>query len=96
MSDIMYTCRKKEETAEIKVCLLVEHKSYPYKYTRIQMGSYIFSALQRQISNKEQLSMVIPVLLYHGKGKWKYQTFADLFENLTDGWKQFLPDFSYI
>jgi predicted transposase/invertase (TIGR01784 family) len=96
MSDIVYSCRKKDATAEIKVCLLVEHKSYPDKYTPVQIGSYIFSALQRQINNKEPLSMVIPVLLYHGQGKWKYQTLAGLFENLTDGWKQFLPDFSYI
>jgi predicted transposase/invertase (TIGR01784 family) len=96
MSDIVYSCRKKDAANEIKVCLLVEHKSYPDKYTPVQIGSYIFSALQRQINNKEPLSMVIPVLLYHGQGKWKYQTLADLFQNLTDGWKQFLPDFSYI
>lgn len=96
MSDIVYTCRKKEKADEIKVCLLVEHKSYPDKYTPIQIGSYIFSALQRQLANKEPLSVVIPVLLYHGQGKWNYRTLADLFENLADGWQQFLPDFSYI
>jgi predicted transposase/invertase (TIGR01784 family) len=96
MSDILYTCKKKNAPGQLKVCLLIEHKSYPDKYTPVQIGGYIFSALQKQVANKEPLSMVIPVLLYHGQGKWKYQTLADLFENLTEEWKQFLPDFSYI
>lgn len=40
--------------------------------------------------------MVIPVLLYHGKTKWKYQTLSDLFETIDEDWKQFLPGFEYI
>jgi predicted transposase/invertase (TIGR01784 family) len=96
MSDIVYTCRKNNGTQAIKVSLLVEHKSYPDKYTPVQIGSYIFSALQKQVANKEQLSIIIPVLLYHGKGGWQYQTLASLFETLEPEWEQFLPDFAYI
>lgn len=96
MSDIVYTCRKKGSDAEVKVSLLIEHKSYPDQHTPIQIGSYIFSALQKKVANKEPLSMVIPVLLYHGKQKWEYQQLGGLFENLEDSWKQFLPDFAYI
>jgi predicted transposase/invertase (TIGR01784 family) len=96
MSDIAYTCCKKNSTQEIKISLLVEHKSFPDKHTPIQIGSYIFSALQKQVANKERLSVVIPVLLYHGKGKWKYETLAGLLENPEVEWKQFIPDFSYI
>jgi predicted transposase/invertase (TIGR01784 family) len=96
MSDIVYTCRKKNGREEIKVSLLIEHKSFPDKYTPIQMGSYIFSALQKQVANKEPLSVVIPVLLYHGKSKWKYQTLAGLFEGVDAAWEEYIPDFSYL
>jgi predicted transposase/invertase (TIGR01784 family) len=96
MSDIAYTCCKKNSTQEIKISLLVEHKSFPDKYTPIQIGCYIFSALQKQVANKEPLSIVIPVLLYHGRGKWKYQTLVGLLGDPEAEWKQFIPDFSYI
>lgn len=96
MSDIVYSCRRKDGKGTIKVSLLIEHKSYPDKYTPVQIGSYLFSALQKQAQNNEPLSLVIPVLLYHGKGRWQYRTLAGLFDNVENEWKRYLPDFEYI
>ena len=96
MSDIVYTCRGKDNGIETKVCLLIEHKSYPDRNTPVQIGGYIFSALQKQIDNKEELTPIIPILLYHGKGTWGYQTLSDLFKNLLPEWKHFIPDFDYV
>lgn len=96
LSDIVYSCQKKGTESKIKIALLVEHKSYPDRYTPVQIGSYIFSGFLKQISNKEQLSPIIPLLLYHGKGVWRYQTLNDLFSKLEPEWKQFIPDFEYI
>lgn len=96
MSDIVYSCLRKDTKKPVKVSLLLEHKSYPDKYASIQIGGYIFSALQKQATNKEPLSLVIPVLLYHGKGKWQYRTVADLFEETDKDWQQYIPDFAYV
>lgn len=96
ISDIVYVCEKKDSKEHIKICLLIEHKSYPDQYTPIQIGGYIFSGLQKQIENKEELSMIIPVLLYHGKGKWKYQTLSSTFKKLEPAWRHYLPDFDYV
>jgi len=96
MSDMIYSCRLKDGKGSVKVSLLIEHKSHPNKYTPVQIGGYIFSALQKQIQNKEPLSLVIPVLLYHGKVKWPYRTLANLFEDIDKEWEQFLPGFEYI
>ena len=97
MSDIVYSCQRKDGRGEIKVSLLIEHKSYPDKYSPVQIGSYIFSGMQKQIEAKEkQLSPIIPVLLYHGKGRWQYQTLSDLFKTLDPGWQKFIPDFDYV
>jgi len=96
MSDIIYTCTTKNGEENVRVSLLIEHKSYADKYTPIQIGSYIFSGLEKQVANKEKLSIIIPVLLYHGKEKWQYATLSDLFENIEPYWKKFLPDFDYV
>ena len=80
----------------MKVTLLIEHKSHPDKNTPVQIGHYIFSGLQKQLQNKERLSVIIPVLLYHGKGKWVYQKLSGLFKTQFTGWNQFIPDFDYI
>lgn len=42
------------------------------------------------------LSIVIPVLLYHGKGKWKYATLDALFEGVDEEWRAYIPNFAYI
>jgi hypothetical protein len=97
MSDIVYSCQRNDGKGAIKISLLIEHKSYTDKYTPVQIGGYIFSGLQKQIEAKEKhLSLIIPVLLYHGKEKWEYQTLGDLFRNLEPEWKQFLPDFDFV
>ncbi|TLV03498.1 Rpn family recombination-promoting nuclease/putative transposase [Dyadobacter luticola] len=96
ISDIVYTCKRAGGTGEVKISLLVEHKSYVDKYVPIQIGSYIFSGLLKQIGNKESPSLIIPILLYHGKDRWEYKTLADLFENLEPALQGFVPDYQYI
>jgi len=96
MSDIVYTCQKKHSAEQAKVCLLIEHKSYVDKNTPVQIGSYIFSALMKQVMNKESLSMIIPILLYHGKKRWEYHTLSDLFVNPEPALQSYVPNFDYI
>ncbi len=97
VSDIVYSCSLKDGSGTIKISLLIEHKSYIDKYTPIQIGAYIFSGLLKQVSNKEKrLSLIIPVLLYHGKEKWEYRTLNDLFEDLDPDLRRFIPDYEYV
>lgn len=62
MSDIVYSCGRKDSKDEVKVSLLIEHKSYVDDHTPVQIGSYIFSGRFKQIRNKEKLSPIIPIL----------------------------------
>ncbi len=96
LSDIVYSCQRNDGKKPVKVSLLIEHKSYIDKHTPIQIGSYIFSGLLKQISNKDELSVILPILLYHGQKQWKYKTLGDLFENLEPTLGAFVPDFDYI
>lgn len=97
MSDIVYSCQLKDGKGEVKVSLLLEHKSHPDKYSPIQIGSYIFSGLLKQLeANEKKLSPIIPVLLYHGKRKWEYSTLSDLFKHVEPDWYKYIPNFDYV
>lgn len=50
----------------------------------------------KQVRNKEKVSLIIPILLYHGADKWVYHTLGDLFKDLEPEWRKYLPDFDYI
>ena len=96
VSDIVYSCRRKDGTDGVKISLLVEHKSYPDRHAPIQIGGYIFSGLLKQVRNGEKPSLIIPVLLYHGRDKWEYRTLKDLFGDIEPEWQKYVPDFDYI
>ena len=90
-SDVVFNCQRKGGGQNVKVSLLIEHKSYIDKYVPIQLANYIFSGLKKQIDNKEMLSIIIPILFYHGSETWEYNELTGLFEDLDDEWKKFVP-----
>ena len=96
ISDIVYACQRDGGAGEVKISLLVEHKSYVDKYTPIQIGSYIFSGLLKQIAEGEKPSLIIPVLLYHGRARWEYKTLSSLFNDLEPELSLFVPDYQYV
>jgi len=71
-SDIIYGVNIKGREAYI--ALLLEHKSYKDKLTIFQVSRYIIDLWSRVIkSGKKELPIVIPIVVYHGQGKWNYQ-----------------------
>ena len=96
MSDIVFSCKLKDSESEVRVSLLIEHKSYADKFSPVQIGNYLFSGYLKQLQNEKSLSLIIPILLYHGQDNWEYCTLAGLFPELDPGWLKFLPDFAYI
>lgn len=96
ISDIVYACKRAGGVGVVKISLLIEHKSYIDKYTPIQIGSYIFSGLLKQLAAGEKPSLIIPILLYHGKARWEYKTLASLFDELEPELLQFVPDYQYV
>src|SRR5690606_4344095 len=64
VSDVVYTCRRRDGKGSVEVSLLLEHKSSPDRYTPVQVGGYLFSAYRAQLRQGGQLTPVIPILLY--------------------------------
>lgn len=97
MSDVVYSCRRKDRKGELEISLLVEHKSYRDNQTPLQIGSYLFSAYWQQVKqDKKQLTPIIPILFYHGKDKWEYWTLNKLFDDPDPDLLGFIPNFAYI
>ena len=93
-SDVVYNCQLKEGKS-IKVALLLEHKSVPQSYPHLQLMEYLMGIWRKNVANKEPLTVVFPVIFYHGKSKWKHTTFQASFEELPNFAKPFTPSFDY-
>ena len=93
-SDILYGVRINNRDAYIS--LLFEHKSWSDKFAVFQVAGYILDIWKRLIKDgKKELPVVIPIVVYHGKGGWNYRTdireMIPDFDILPDYLKQMLP-----
>lgn len=81
------------------IFLLLEHKSWPERFTPLQALKYMVHVWDLYLTNHKKakfLPPVLPLVLYHGKSKWnRGDSFSKLFD--TPGPLQvFIPDFKYL
>ncbi len=93
-SDLLYRVRINNRDAYI--ALLWEHKSYADKFAVFQVAGYILDIWRKVIKDgKDELPVVIPIVVYHGKSGWNYKTdikeMIPDFEILPEYLKQMLP-----
>lgn len=97
-SDLLFRVKLKNKQ-EAFVYILLEHKSSPDKWVAFQLLRYlvrIWEKFQRLGNNK--LPLVLPIVFYHGKRKWKVsKQFSALFDldKKQAEFAEFLPKFSY-
>ncbi|MEA5457738.1 Rpn family recombination-promoting nuclease/putative transposase [Arcicella sp. LKC2W] len=78
------------------VTLLFEHKSYVHKYPHLQLLQYILNIWKEERKQKKKLSVVIPIIIHHGEGTWKYKSMKSYFKGLHPSLEKFIPDFDYL
>lgn len=78
------------------VTLLFEHKSYIQKYPHLQLLQYILNVWKEECKQKKKLSVVIPIIIHHGNGVWKYKSMKSYFKGLHPTLEKFVPDFEYL
>ena len=94
LSDVVYTCTYGEES--LSLALLFEHKSSPDGIIHLQLLSYMLGFWKQQPEKKKGLSIVIPIVVYHGRQTWKKRTFTSHFSGLDDTLRPFIPNFEYL
>ena len=99
-ADVVVTVQLKDNPEFVSIYILFEHKSSPELLTRLQILNYMVQKwldLRRKDRLGHHLPVVIPVVIYHGKGKWNYSLrFSDLFELPSEDFRPYVPDFKHL
>ncbi|MDP5170856.1 MAG: Rpn family recombination-promoting nuclease/putative transposase [Bacteroidia bacterium] len=97
LSDIIYSCQYGKE--KVKISILFEHKSYVEAMPWLQLLRYLLNAYEEQRKAQpppKRLTPVIPVVVYHGKQKWKLRPVISDFTGIDEQIKAFIPGFDYL
>ncbi|GAB4419231.1 MAG: Rpn family recombination-promoting nuclease/putative transposase [Bacteroidia bacterium] len=94
--DVVYTVAYGEK--QVWLTLLLEHKSYVPPHPWRQLLRYLLNAYSAQAEHKgrRRLSPVIPIIVYHGKKRWKIRPVASYFEGIDAQLAPFIPAFRYL
>ncbi|GAQ25683.1 Rpn family recombination-promoting nuclease/putative transposase [Tepidanaerobacter syntrophicus] len=84
------------------IYFLFEHKSYPSKDIAFQLLKYMIEIWEAKV-RKEQLNklpIIIPLVIYHGKERWKASTalkeMINGYDKLTEDVKAYIPNYEYL
>ncbi len=81
---------------KVYICLLLEHKSYIYPKVVFQVLGYLASGYSKQVAGKEPPGLIVPILYYHGKRKWKLKPFEAYFTEFPETLWKYLPAYEMV
>ncbi len=79
-SDVVWQCPLRNSEGKVKISFLFEHKSSPPDIPiEGQLAPYVANIWARERNNKEPLSIVVPIVVYHGSRPWPNDSIAEFF-----------------
>lgn len=93
-SDLVWRVKTKDNT--LRICLLLEHKSYKDPKVTFQILEYLALAYRKQLKMQKRPELIVPILYYHGNKKWELKTLSDFFKDYPDELLKYLPGFESI
>jgi predicted transposase/invertase (TIGR01784 family) len=84
------------------IYFLFEHKSYISKDISFQLLKYMIEIWEAKIKKEKtnELPMIIPLVIYHGKDRWKTRTtlgeMITGYKDLPREVQKFIPDYEYL
>jgi predicted transposase/invertase (TIGR01784 family) len=93
-SDILIRARTR--ASPVLIYILVDHKSYPDRWTVFQLLNYMVRVWERELSENRKLKKlpyIIPVVFYHGARKWTYPLAFASYLDAGEELDSFIPDF---
>ena len=95
-SDVLYETRL-ATGSPARLIFLFEHKSYlPSRPIHLQLLDYMLQLWEDDIKNERPLSVIIPIVVYHGEKSWEQKPFFTYFAGLPEDRVAFIPNFHYL
>ena len=91
-SDIVFSVSRKNNK-EAYISIILEHKSQPDDFTAVQVLLYVAYGYYKQYRSKRSLNPILPFVFYHGKQKWIFKPIEELFDELPEELKPYIPKF---
>lgn len=80
----------------MQIAILFEHKSQKEKYPHFQLLRYLLNSWEEARKQNKPPIVLIPVIIYHGKTRWKYEPLPSYFDAIDEDLTEFLPAFRYL
>ena len=99
-SDMLF--RVNIDKREGYIYFLFEHKSYTSKNISFQLLKYMLEIWEAKINKEriEELPVIIPLVIYHGKNQWNISTnlgqMINGYKELPEDVKRYIPDYEYL
>ncbi|MCO6461406.1 MAG: Rpn family recombination-promoting nuclease/putative transposase [Saprospiraceae bacterium] len=99
-ADMVFDIPLKETDDQVQVSVLLELKSHKDRYVGFQIMEYLAAGYRHQLKsfkrNQKRLKLIIPVIYYHGKEKWKTNKNASLFIHLPKDFHSLVPEYDQV
>ena len=96
-ADLVYSCQFKNRR-KIYFTFLLEHKTTPSSHPHLQLLRYFLNIWEKEVKQQKSLSVIIPLIIYHGRRRWEEKPFESYFypkEDIPDV-LPYLPVFDYL
>jgi predicted transposase/invertase (TIGR01784 family) len=97
-ADLLYEVKLKSSPRSAFVYMLFEHKCWEDWFVSLQLLKYmvrIWELFLKQNKEAKYLPIIVPLVIYHGKPKWKLgENFISLFGDPGD-FQPYIPDFRF-
>ncbi len=93
-SDLVYSAKLKSGV-DVKISILLEHKSYPDSKVMRQLLRYVLNLWDTDEKESGQLSLPFVILIYTGKKQWRPKSLRDYFlsKGVEEAYLSMVPDY---
>jgi predicted transposase/invertase (TIGR01784 family) len=96
LSDLVIKLKANDGKRNFDLYLLFEHKSYVDEKILWQLLKYQYLMFEEDHNTKRKFRTIIPVVFYHGRGKWKVPMSFSESINMPEYLKKYAMNFEYI
>ena len=88
--------KKKGKEIPADIYLIFEHKSYRDKNIYFQLLKYMYMTWEQDYREGKELRVIIPLVFYHGRGKWRLKREFNSIFKVKDEIRKYLLNYEYL